>query len=464
MTKSKAKSIPSVKNPGGNNSLPDSRIQNTAPSIALGELFTHLSSTTGLYSKETFLSLYGCLTRMIRDHHLQGVVLVRTLSDDAFEAMTCALEGQQDISLYRLEGPETGLSTKSGLSDGTGFLLVLTNRLCAAVHWHTETSDTFKMYDGGWTFHPGDAKTLSTHITQHLEAPLQAELTELLERTAVDRRYDDKLNLLVTSLVEGLENRNRQLMLALDQVNRLNHKVIESERMAAVGQLSSVIAHEIRNPLGLIDLYAKLVEVQLEKTTIEDDKARETLTKNLSQIREATGCLETILSELTSYARPLTLNKKPHNILQFVEDICEFYSPSYAEKSVKIEVVDALSEKETNVLMDVERIRQALINLLKNALEVSEAGKRVIITVASRKGDDVVYIKVADEGPGVDDKNAAKLFTPYFSTKAQGTGLGLAHSRKILQAHGGSVELLSTEAGHGATFALILPKQNREGE
>ena len=107
--------------------------------------------------------------------------------------------------------------------------------------------------------------------------------------------------------------------------------------------------------------------------------------------------------------------------------------------------------------MDADRIRQALINLIKNALEASPQDSTVTVTVAKRENDRHIYIKVRDEGTGVDDKIQQKLFTPYFSTKGNGTGLGLAHSRKILQAHGGSVELLSTKAAEGSTFALILP-------
>src|SRR5262249_38397355 len=156
--------------------------------------------------------------------------------------------------------------------------------------------------------------------------------------TQVDRRYDDKLNVLITSLVHGLENRNRELTLALDQVQLLNKRNVDTERLAAIGQMSSVIAHEIRNPLGLIDLYAKLTEDHMAKLdfTAEQEEKKTLLLKNLSHIRQATGNLENILSELTDYSRPLKLNRQPTNIQQLVQDVCEFYQPSYQEKEINL--------------------------------------------------------------------------------------------------------------------------------
>lgn len=427
--------------------------------IQLDGLFGHLCATTGLYSKETFLSLYSCITRMVRDQRLNGFVLTRTLEDASFETMAHALDNMPGLPLYRLNQPDL-FPSETGICDQTGFLIVMTDRLCAMLFWSASTHDTFRMYDGGWTFHPSDTKTIATQLISHLHQP---ELERLLAETSVDRRYDDKLNVLITSLVHGLENRNRELTVALDQLKVLNKRNIDTERLAAIGQLSSVIAHEIRNPLGLIDLYAKITEDQLNKLKIEEDAAKkEQLLKNLSLIRQATESLETILSELTNYSRPLQLRMQPTNIADLVSDVCEFYQPSYAEKQVAFEWPKATENEAIALSLDSDKIRQALINLLKNALEASPTGSTVSVSIASRQNDPQLYIKVTDEGSGVDPTNVKKLFTPYFSTKGNGTGLGLAHSKKILQAHGGSVELLSSTPGKGSTFAIILPRIEHE--
>jgi signal transduction histidine kinase len=469
--------------------------QNTTPLqnqqlVQLDGLLGHLSSCSGLYSKETFLSLYSCIIRMIRDHRMCGFVMTRTLGDESFDSMAYALDGLPDLSCYRLDEPSI-LPVESGISETTGFLLVLTDRLCVALYWSSQTQETFRMYEGGWTFHPGDVRTIVGHMINHLEHPQYKNILKVsLEETPIDRRYDEKLNILLTSLVNGLENRNRELTLALEKVNELSRKMVEQERLAAVGQLCSVIAHEIRNPLGLIDLYAKLVEEQLKQLgvspiTPEAEQNTEApapvaielpgerqglLMKNLSFIRQSASNLETILTELTSYSRPLQLQLEQTDIVAMVKDTCDFYSASYQEKSVQLQFQIAIHEGEPQPILinlDCGKIRQAVINLLKNALEVSPAESKVQVTVACRKSDKNIYIKVKDQGPGVDSVVAQKLFTPYFSTKGNGTGLGLAHSRKILQAHGGSVELLSgvrskdglSDSPDGATFAIILPRQ-----
>ncbi len=441
-----------------------SKQQNTPTRLAkLDGLLGHLSSSSGLYSKETFLSLYGCITRMIRDHRMPGFVMTRTLGDEDFESLASSLEGRDDLELYRFDEPKS-LPKSVGISPSTGFLIVLTDRQCAVISWNVDARKSFQMYRGGWTFHPSDTKTIASHLIGHLSKESGDEsLQRRLEETPIDRRYDDKLNTLVTSLVNGLENQSRDLAMALQQVQDLNKQRMEQERLAAIGQLCSVVAHEIRNPLGLIDLYAKLIEVQTEKLDLlegQDDKT-EALYKNIRLIRQSIESLETILSELTSYSRPLTLALAPVSVVDFISDICDFYRPSYDEKSVELILNKPNIKDELLINLDKGRIQQALINLLKNALEVSKAGDQVTVIIASRKNDDKVYIKVKDQGSGIDRKSRKKLFTPYFSTKRNGTGLGLAHSRKILQAHGGSVELLSSSLqgkNPGSTFALVLPK------
>lgn len=441
------------------------KLRQQAQKIQIDGLFGHLCSSSGLYSKETFLSLYSCITRMVRDHHMNGFVLTRTLEDEAFETLALALEGVPTLPLYRFNAPDM-FPDQSGICDRTGFLIVLTDRMCAALYWSGATYDTFRVFEGGWTFNPGDCRTIGSQVIQ---LSGDTSLEHLLKETPIDRRYDEKLNLLVTSLVHGLENRNRELIVALDQVKSLNKRVVDQERLAAIGQLSSVIAHEIRNPLGLIDLYAKLTEDMLAKLPWEQlqpetgnpkqKNSQDMLLKNLSLIREATGNLEKILSELTDYSRPLHLECQPTDLCKLVRDVCDFYAPSYEQKGVQL-VLPAEGSHPLKLNLDGDKIRQALINLLKNALEATPEGAAVTVSISGRTGDPQIYIRVSDEGSGVDEKNMKKLFTPYFSTKGnKGTGLGLAHSRKILQAHGGSVELLSSAPGKGATFALILPTQ-----
>lgn len=360
-----------------------------------------------MYSRETFQSLYSCITRMVRDHRMPCFVMTRTLDDEAFETMAHALDEIPELPLYRLNQPDL-FPTGTGICDQTGFLIVLTNRLCATLFWSASTHATYRLYHGGWTFHPGDTRTIAGHLIPHLD---HAELEQLLRETSVDRRYDDKLNVLITSLVHGLENRNQELTVALDQLKILNKRNVDTERMAAIGQLSSVIAHEIRNPLGLIDLYAKLTEDHLGKLDLAaQNEKKDLLLKNLSLIRQATGSLETILSELTNYSRPLQLNRQDVNLAQLVSDVCEFYRPSYQEKAVELQMHP--TAESIWVRVDADKIRQTLINLLKNALEASQSGTAVQVSIETGSDDLQFFVKVADQGSGINPQNIKKLFTP----------------------------------------------------
>jgi len=431
------------------------------PLTKLDGLFNHLASSFGHYSKETFASLYSSLTKLIREQHLSGLVMTRTLNDPDFLPMVTALANRDTIALHTFDDTDhhSALPASCGINQRTGFVIILTNRLCACLFWTVDARQSFQQYQGGWTFHPGDTKTIATHFIAHFEASQPERfqtLSHTLEETPIDRRYDEKLNLLVRSLVNGLEQQSQDLANALAEVQQLNKKMVDQERLAAIGQLCSVVAHEIRNPLGLIDLYAKLIETQLNQLSTDDSTQKEGLNKNIDLIRQSIESLDSILSELTQYSRPLQLERNDTDITQLVNDVCTFYQPSYTEKEVSL-TINPIKVKLPSLFLDRGRIRQALINLLKNALEVSKAGQTVSVTVASRQNDDKVFIKVTDEGPGITEQTQEKLFTPYFSTKRNGTGLGLAHSRKILQAHGGSVELLTTKPGLGSTFALILP-------
>jgi len=385
-------------------------------------------------------------------------VILRTLKDDTFNMLSLPLYNMMGLHVFNLDQCESTIS-ETLISPTVGFMLLLSDKLSAVVHWNSETSQAFRMDQGGWSFNPADVRNLSLYLAEWLG---HDPLHRAVEHAPFDARHDDKLSLIVSSLLSNLENRNRELTLALEREKELSRRMAEQERMAAIGQLSSVIAHEIRNPLGLISLYAEIVQGQLGQLATTAD-VPDTLHKNLDQIKDATAHLETILSELTQYSRPLELQYESVNLQQFVEDVCEFYRPKYEEKGVVLNVEmqfskESLDEKGLLVSVDAGRLRQAVINLLKNALEATESGKKVTVSLASRKDDTHLYIKVKDEGVGIPEDKVEKLFTPYFSTKATGTGLGLAYIRKIMQAHEGTAKLLWSEQGKGTTMALLLPR------
>jgi signal transduction histidine kinase len=421
------------------------------------EMLNQLSAHTGLFSRTTFQNIFSSLIRMVRDQQLNGAVILRTHKNKTFDMLAMPLYNVLGLDVFSLDQGDEALPDHI-ISPTVGFMLLISDRLSVAIHWNSETAQAFRMDQGGWSFHPGDVRNLALHLAEWLG---HHAMHAAIQHAPVEKYHDDKLSLIVSSLLSNLENRNRELTLALEREKDLARRMAEQERMAAIGQMSSVIAHEIRNPLGLISLYAQIVHSQLEKLPNPED-VPEMLYKNLGQIQQATDDLEGILTELTQYARPFELNKMPLNMCQFVENVCEFYRPKYDEKGVQLVVemqvhLDGDPNHCLTLEVDEGRLRQALINLLKNALEATPKGKKVSVALSCRRDDSDLFIKVKDEGCGVPLDKREKLFTPYFTTKATGTGLGLAFVRKVMQGHGGSAELLWNEPTKGCTMGLLLP-------
>lgn len=410
----------------------------------------HTCPQQGTYSRETFLALWGACVRWIGDlaSKKSPITVVAACDDAALQTLLTPLQNQPHISLV-IEAPQ---------QPRTNVLLIAGQPIHAAIYCQQDSRRGLQRTHGGWTFAPGEVATLWQAVNTMITMPVVAKPVAHPAVATVAQ-----------ALIHGLEEQTHALDSALQEVHTLNQKVVDNERLAAIGQLCSVVAHEIRNPLGLIDLYAKLIEGQAEKWVGElCDKYPELpasefetlpFSDNIAMVREAIGGLEVILSELTQYSRPLTLATECQHVVPLVQRIVDFYQPKYAEKGVQLTcqfnpALEAILQAD----IDSQRFRQALLNLLKNALEASKADTTVTVTIASRENDHEIYIKVADEGSGIPERAQEKLFTPYFSTKGNGTGLGLAHSRKILQAHGGRVELLRTQPDVGTTFALVLPR------
>ena len=420
-------------------------------------LLKHLSTSFGLFARHTVEGLYSILARQARQAS-EGVVFCHlpadAIANETFESLAQSLFSNANLQIVNCQ--HTDVTEIQHL----GILLILTPDVSGLIFWTTRNEPGYRQLESGWFFNPPDvlqaAKMLCEHTGIALSLPETAPPISLKQRDS-----------LLSELLQQYEIRNRELMQLEEDMKHLNTKMLDQERLAAIGQLCSVIAHEIRNPLGLIDLYAKLIEHQMTSMNTTDDKTP--MEQNLKLIRSASQDLERILSELTSYSRPLELETFRTDLTELVRDVVAMYEPRYEEAGVVLK--SDIQEQPIWLNIDRGRVRQALINLIKNALEASlsdnvssapsnnsapRSPKHVDVILAPRKNDKLIYIKVYDQGRGVDEKYRAKLFTPYFSTKGNGTGLGLAHSKKILQAHGGTVELLKTSP-EGSAFALVLP-------
>jgi PAS domain S-box-containing protein len=230
------------------------------------------------------------------------------------------------------------------------------------------------------------------------------------------------------------------------ELRTLRERLVHSERMAALGELAARVAHEIRNPLISIGGFARRLEKKLSGDTAEYARI----------IVNEVSRLENILKEILGFVKSSRVNKVSVDINLFVNDIIDFFTPSISEKHNTI--VKDLSESPLFSSIDPDRIREALLNIITNASQATDHG---IITIKTRQEDNEIVIELSDNGCGIKPEDLKNIFNPFFTTKAQGTGLGLAVTHKIIQEHDGKIKVESVW-GSGTAFKIYLPLENTQ--
>ncbi|ACG71554.1 integral membrane sensor signal transduction histidine kinase [Anaeromyxobacter sp. K] len=216
-------------------------------------------------------------------------------------------------------------------------------------------------------------------------------------------------------------------------------QLVRSEKLAGIGRLAAGVAHEINNPLGVILGYAKLLRKKADGALAED----------LAVVEEEALRAKHIVDGLLDLSRPLPPPSEQVDLRALAEDVV-----ARLREARLLEGVSAEVEGEASAPGHAEKLRQVLVNLVRNAGEASGPGGRVAVRLRERDG--VAELTVQDSGPGIPAAARGKMFEPFFTTKPGGTGLGLAVSRAIARAHGGELAVAAAAEG-GACFALTLP-------
>jgi signal transduction histidine kinase len=236
--------------------------------------------------------------------------------------------------------------------------------------------------------------------------------------------------------LEALARRFNEMAAA---VKEHQGRVVESEKLAGIGRLSAGVAHEINNPLGVILGYAKILRKRSEGKLADD----------LAVIEEETLRAKDIVEGLLDLSRPLPASEEQVDLRALSEDVVSRLADAKLLDGVRVSV-----DGRARAPGHAEKLRQVLVNLLRNAAEAAGSGGQVEVRLAERDG--TALVSVEDSGPGIPRERRDRLFEPFFTTKPRGTGLGLAVSRAIARAHGGDLAADAAEAG-GARFALTLP-------
>jgi signal transduction histidine kinase len=315
---------------------------------------------------------------------------------------------------------------------------------------------------------------LSLFVAGHITMPIRA-LKEAADRLKAGRFEDlpemtmgnDEIGDLAQSFVqmsESLKEKTGELLNAKDELTKYGQdlekrvqartrelkaaqdELIKKERLAAIGQMASVVGHEIRNPLAVINNSIFFIKTKLGKAGQSDPKIDKHIVIIESEIKQANG----IINEILTYSRSRELKCEILPLNHFLEELLSVYPfPSH------VEVSRSFDQKNPLVRIDQDEMRQAVRNLVGNGIEVMPSGG--IIRVATEIVDPHwVRLDVGDTGAGIPPDIIEKIFAPFFTTKARGTGLGLAVVRKVVDRHQGRVDVESA-VGKGTTFKIFLP-------
>lgn len=240
-----------------------------------------------------------------------------------------------------------------------------------------------------------------------------------------------------------VEEQNRRL-------EALNRELAHRERLSAIGKMSSVVSHQILQQLGVIGIYADLIRNADGERSPQ--AALDEVRANAAAIEGALGAVNAVLRDLLVFSKDLRVNLYEHELAGIVEESIDACRAEATERGVALRC--AHSDPDLRIPLDKLKVKQALVNLLRNAIEASPVGAEVVLRT-ERRGEEVA-ISVEDHGPGIGVADRERIFAPFFTTKENGTGLGLAIAREFTMAHGGSLELESTSSA-GTRFVMRLP-------
>jgi len=231
----------------------------------------------------------------------------------------------------------------------------------------------------------------------------------------------------------------------LTEVRRLEQEVKRSQRLAAVGRLAAGVAHEIRNPLSSIKGFATYFKEKLQDVP----EARDTAGIMIQEVER----LDRVIGQLLEFARPSQLFTAPVRAADLVGHSLRLIEGDARAKG--IELTSKIPENLPEINVDADRMSQVLLNLYLNAIQAMDAGGTLAIEVCRDETRKSTQILIRDNGPGIPDQDRERIFDPYFTTKPDGTGLGLAIVHKIIEAHGGEIDIES-RPGQGTKVTVTL--------
>jgi len=259
-----------------------------------------------------------------------------------------------------------------------------------------------------------------------------------------------------TGEVQLLEQKFNDMVASLREKEVMEVKLRQAQRLSALGNLAAGVAHDVRNPLNAIKLLSSHAIDSLGNNGSHAANGESPAVKPLMTIRDEVDRLEEIVSGFLSLAKERELAPEPNKVDALLADCVRLFQKDAEERGVTL--IAELNAGDTLLMLDNKQWSRAILNLLLNSLEACKPGGHVRLSSCVREG--ACRILVEDDGPGLPQSVMEQVFDPYYTTKPGGTGLGLSITRGIVEEHGATIELQSTE-GKGCRVIIVVPLEQK---
>lgn len=398
------------------------------------------------YSKQTIKGLFRSIVETVLEADPQeGLVLYRIFDADKISSTIKRLEFS-GVTLYSFSDnkdfPNVKNIEKSKIWEDVEFVLVLAQRFSAVLIWDysiegSNSSEICLIYN---------SKEVSD-VAKTIFDNAKTDLSEYLVNYAPDRRENKLLNSAINKLVGCFDYINEEFVISQAEKDKLAHSDSLLREYEYTSAQAKFIAHEIKNHLSVVDLYAKIAENRFNNLKM-DAETQNSLENAISSIKNSTYSITHFIEELKNHALPILVEKRLSSVISDVVSLC---SPKAKEANVKI-VVN--SKDDFRVHVDEIKIQSVFLNVVYNAIEATDKGGEIVIKTS--KNGNFAQIVVSDNAKGIEKNIQAKIFDDGFTTKLTGNGLGLSFSKKIMEMHFGDLKLSKSDE-NGTDMEILIP-------
>lgn len=298
--------------------------------------------------------------------------------------------------------------------------------------------------------YPKDEKLRAEEETLMRDLMIRVYEGEVIPNVEVRRQSKEGKEIVVSMTLSPLRDAEGKIIGVtrickdITQMKKAEERLLLTERLTSLGELTAGVAHELRNPLAGIKINTQILLRRKDLSEMER--------KLLKSTEEGIEKIQKIVEDMLHFAKPKSAEFREAEINRVVEESLEIFQTKLKKANISLEFFkgDGLPK----VWIDVHQIQQALVNLMLNAIQAMEKGGR--LRIRTYQDGERVAVEVKDTGIGIPSFHLKRIFDPFFTTKSEGTGLGLSITHKILEAHGGTIDVQSIE-GQGSTFTLFIP-------